>query len=142
MSPDQRQEAFLCLFTSYSFIAFLFRFVLFCFGLCKAYPAISFLNKSVRGGGRVTVAHFTCMDVRPSKWFPVKLRLELTSPTSIKERGTTLKVMLKLSQEAQTALSKKKGVTFFSLGKQLMDCRTVGGVGGGGSAGVWEEAFR
>lgn len=44
-----------------------------------------------------------------------------------KGEGGNLKVTLKLSQEAQMGLSKRKEVTFFSLGKQLTDCRTVGG---------------
>lgn len=77
---------------------------------------------------RVIIAHFACMDMRPSHWFPVKIRLEPAFPTSQKERGTTnLKVTLKLFREAQMGLSKKKEVTFFSLGKQLTDYRTMEG---------------
>lgn len=76
----------------------------------------------------VITAHFACMDMRPSNWFPVKIRLEPAFPISQKERGTTnLKVTLKLSREAQMGLSKKKEVTFFSLGKQLTDYRTIEG---------------
>lgn len=67
------------------------------------------------------------MDVRPSNWLPVRIRLGPASSTSQKERGDNLKVTLKLSQEAQMGLSKRKEMTFLSLGKQLTDCRTVGG---------------
>lgn len=68
----------------------------------------------------VITAHFACMDMRPSNWFPVKIRLEPAFPTSQKERGTTnLKVTLKLSREAQMGLSKKKRSDFFLFGKTV-----------------------
>lgn len=65
---------------------------------------------------------------QPQQPLPIKIRRELPSPTS-QERGTALKVTLKLSQEAQMARSKKKGVIFFSLGIQLPGGRAVGGEG-------------
>lgn len=52
-----------------------------------------------------------------------------------KGERNNLKVTLKLSQEAQMGLSKRKEVTFFSLRKQLTDCRTVGGEISGGLGG-------
>lgn len=56
------------------------------------------------------------------------MRPQLASPVAQKMRGTnSLKVTLKLFQEAQMGLLKKKEATFFSLGEQLTDCRSAGG---------------
>lgn len=55
----------------------------------------------------IIIVHCTCLDIRASNLFPVKIRLDFYSPTCQKKRNN-LKVTLKLSQEAQMGPLKRR----------------------------------
>lgn len=61
------------------------------------------------------------------QWVPRKNKMRTRLSHFPEGERNNLKVTLKWSQEAQMGLSKKKEVTFFFLGEQLTDYRTVGG---------------